>query len=174
MKALITIGCKTDHGGIIVEADSSFLIEGKAVHLEGMKHVCPKCKKTVTAISSGRGFMVVGSKTIIMAGDKASCGAIFLPQQSLVVRTNGTGIASSSLTNGIVNSALSDLFDEQIIADFEFAEGLPYFIETKSGKTFQGKIGADGKLPRISTENSETYSLFLGEEAIVKGSENDG
>lgn len=53
-----------------------------------MKHVCPKCKKTVSAISLGRGFLTVGSKTIIMAGDKTTCGATFLPQQNLVVRTN--------------------------------------------------------------------------------------
>lgn len=38
MKALITVGCKTDHGGIIILGDSSFLVEGKAVHLDGMTH----------------------------------------------------------------------------------------------------------------------------------------
>ena len=42
MKALITVGCKTDHGGIIILGDSSFLVEGKAVHLDGMTHFCPK------------------------------------------------------------------------------------------------------------------------------------
>ena len=96
MKPLITIGCKTDHCGIVVEADTSFLVEGKAVHVEGMRHVCPKCKKTVSAISSGKGFLTVNSKTIIMAGDKASCGATFLPQQSIAVRTNGSGSGSGS------------------------------------------------------------------------------
>jgi len=30
MKALITVGCKTDHGGIIALGDPSFLVEGKA------------------------------------------------------------------------------------------------------------------------------------------------
>lgn len=91
MKALITTGCKTDHGGIIVIGDSTFLVEGKAVHLEGMEHFCPKCKTTVLAISSGKGFLTVCSKTIIMAGDKASCGAVFLPHQNLVLRMSGTG-----------------------------------------------------------------------------------
>ena len=38
MKALITVGCKTDHGGIIVLVDSSFLAEGKAVHLDCITH----------------------------------------------------------------------------------------------------------------------------------------
>ena len=29
MKALITVGCKTDHGGIIVLGDSSFLTDSR-------------------------------------------------------------------------------------------------------------------------------------------------
>lgn len=174
MKALITIGCKTDHGGIVIEADSSFLVEGKAVHLEGMKHVCPKCKKTVSAISSGKGFLTVGSKTIIMAGDKTTCGATFLPQQNLVVRANGSGSGSSS-SSALTNSLLSntEIFDEQVVTEFDFAEGIPYFIETACGQTHQGTIGADGKLPRIKTEGEGSYTLYLGEEAIVKGGEYD-
>ena len=43
--------------------------------------------------------MVVGSKTIIMAGDKTTCGAIFLPQQSLVVRDAGSGSGSGHSTS---------------------------------------------------------------------------
>lgn len=173
MKPLIIIGCKTDHGGIVVEADSSFLVEGKPVHLEGMKHVCPKCKKTVYAVSSGKGFLVVGSKTIIMAGDKTTCGATFLPQQNLVVRTNGSGSGSSS-SSVLTNSFLSntEVFDEQLVAGFDFAEGIPYYIETATGQVHQGVIGSDGKLPRITTENANSYQVFLGEEAIVKGGEN--
>lgn len=34
MKVLITIGCKTDHGGAVVEVEPTFQIEGKPVHLE--------------------------------------------------------------------------------------------------------------------------------------------
>lgn len=44
MKALITVGCTTDHGGIIELGNSSFKVDGKAVHLDGMTHYCPKCK----------------------------------------------------------------------------------------------------------------------------------
>ena len=66
MKALITVGCKTDHGGIIVLGDSSFLVEGKAVHLDGMTHFCPKCKVQSRAIASNQGFMVVGGKRALL------------------------------------------------------------------------------------------------------------
>lgn len=99
IRLLITIGCKTDHGGIVAETDPSFQIEGKPVHLEGMKHFCPKCKKVVSAVSLGKSFLVVGSKTIIMAGDKTTCGATFLPQQSLVVRDAGSGSGKGNATS---------------------------------------------------------------------------
>ena len=44
LQALITRGCKTDHGGIILDATNTFVIDGIGVHLEGMTHYCPKCK----------------------------------------------------------------------------------------------------------------------------------
>ncbi len=41
LQALITRGCKTDHGGIILEVTDTFVIEGVGVHLKGMTHYCP-------------------------------------------------------------------------------------------------------------------------------------
>ncbi|QHH94515.1 hypothetical protein FPL18_12060 [Acinetobacter gyllenbergii] len=43
MQAFITRGCFTNHGGKIVEGDDFWLVDGKAAHLEGMSHYCPKC-----------------------------------------------------------------------------------------------------------------------------------
>jgi uncharacterized Zn-binding protein involved in type VI secretion len=83
-KALITLGTKTSHGGRVVETEASFLIDGMAVHLHGMKHYCPKCQTTVTAIASDLSTIVKG-RAVVMAGDKASCGATFLPAQHLTV-----------------------------------------------------------------------------------------
>lgn len=174
MKALITMGCKTDHGGTVIEADHSFLVKGKAVHLEGMSHYCPTCRMTVSAISSGKGFLTVGNNTIIMAGDKATCGATFLPQQFFVVRSGGAYTNLSQFTNSTpFNDSFSEIFDEQVVAEFNFSEGMPYFIETENGKTLRGFIGSDGKLPRISTESSENYRIYIGEEAVIKGSDYD-
>lgn len=83
-KALITIGAKTSHGGMVTECESSFLINGIAVHLNGMKHYCPKCQTTVTAIASDLSTIVKG-RAVIIAGDKVSCGATFLPMQNLTI-----------------------------------------------------------------------------------------
>ncbi|WP_312332659.1 PAAR domain-containing protein [Acinetobacter variabilis] len=83
-KALITIGAKTSHGGMVSECESSFLINGMAVHLNGMKHYCPNCQATVTAIASDLSTLVKG-RAVIIGGDKASCGATFLPMQNLTI-----------------------------------------------------------------------------------------
>ena len=51
-KAFIGLGAKTTHGGIVVEGEPSLIMNGIAVHLNGMTHYCPKCQTMVTAISS--------------------------------------------------------------------------------------------------------------------------
>lgn len=83
-KALITIGSMTNHGGVVSECDKTFIINGIAVHLNGMKHFCPKCKTVVSAIASDQ-TTIVNGRAVVLAGDKTTCGATFLGNQHLVV-----------------------------------------------------------------------------------------
>jgi len=83
MKSLITLGSKTSHGGVVSECKPSFVINGIAVHLNGMKHYCPKCNSTVAAIAADQSTTVKG-RGVVVAGDKTTCGATFLPNQSMV------------------------------------------------------------------------------------------
>ncbi|AMW78104.1 hypothetical protein AMD27_03820 [Acinetobacter sp. TGL-Y2] len=167
MKALITIGCKTDHGGIVVEADSSFLVEGKSVHLEGMKHVCPKCKKSVSAISLGKGFLTVGSKTIIMAGDKTTCGATFLPQQNLVVRANGSGLgkanaASSSFMTNKQYSGQYQLINE---LDGQPYKNIKYNITYDDESSVEGITDEEGMTEKLSyRDQPNTITIQVAED----------
>ena len=174
MQAFITKGCMTDHGGIIQQGEDSWQVEGKGAHLEGMTHYCPRCKVMSKAIGSERGFIQVNGKNIIVAGDTSTCGAKFLKNQDLAVRDRGvgSGVKSNQIVDKILNK--EQFFDEQVSAQFNFSEGMPYFIETDSGKNYQGTVGSDGKLPRIETETEGAYLLYLGEEAIIKGDNNDG
>ncbi|WP_166168794.1 PAAR domain-containing protein [Acinetobacter sp. SA01] len=83
-KSLVTLGSITSHGGIVSECDSSFIINGVAVHLHGMKHYCPKCQTVVSAIAAEQSTTVKG-RGVVIAGDKTTCGATFLGSQFLVV-----------------------------------------------------------------------------------------
>jgi len=172
MQAFITKGSMTDHGGIILQGEDSWIVEGKGAHLEGMTHFCPRCKVMSKAIGSENGFMQVNGKNIIVAGDTSTCGAKFIKNQDLAVRDRGvgSGVKSNQIVDKILNN--EKFFDEQIETEFSFAEGMPYFIETENGKTYQGTVGADGKLPRVKTETEGAYQIYLGEDAIIKGSNN--
>lgn len=131
MKALITVGCMTDHGGIIVLGDSSFLVEGKAVHLDGMTHYCPKCRVQSRAIAKNQGFMVVGNKSIVADGDTSSCGSRYMKISSLAVMTSGSGKGPSTpssvipLQNSLVESGQKEIHKIQFkIVDEDTNEGI--------------------------------------------------
>ena len=83
-KALVTMGSKTTHGRIVTECENSFVINGIAVHLNGMKHFCPKCRMVVSAIAADQSTTILG-RAVVIAGDKTNCGATFLGNQNLTV-----------------------------------------------------------------------------------------
>ncbi|RKG38601.1 PAAR domain-containing protein [Acinetobacter rongchengensis] len=167
MKALITRGCTTNHGGIIHEADDSFIVQGKAVHLDGMKHFCPQCKVISYAIASNTGFMMVGSRTIVGDGDSSTCGAKYIKNQDLVVRDGGINIGTRiSHSNELPKQ--NEVFDEQIIAvdqNSQYLSNTTFYIETVEGKIYQGMTDFDGKTPRITTNVSSELRIWLGDDA---------
>ena len=83
-KALVTIGSLTTHGGVVSEFENTFIINGIAVHLHGMKHYCPQCHAMVSAVAADQSTVVQG-RGIVIAGDKTTCGATFLGNQALVI-----------------------------------------------------------------------------------------
>ena len=83
-KSLVTMGSSTTHGGIVSECENTFIINGIAVHLHGMKHYCPQCQVVVSSIAAYQSTLVKG-RGVVLAGDKTTCGATFLANQALVV-----------------------------------------------------------------------------------------
>lgn len=167
MKALITRGCTTNHGGIIYEADDSFIVQGKAVHLDGMKHFCPQCKVISYAIASNTGFMMVGSRTIVGDGDSSTCDAKYIKNQDLVIRDGGINIGTrTSHPNELPKQ--NEVFDEQIIAvdqNGQYLSNTTFYIETVEGKIYQGMTDSDGKTPRITTNVSSELRIWLCDDA---------
>ena len=110
-KSLVTIGSMTNHGGIVTECDTTFIINGIAVHLNGMKHFCPKCKTVVSAVASDQ-TTIVNGRAVVLAGDKTTCGATFLGNQNLVVsqpKSSSSANLAMSKLNPIVTSSLPSM-----------------------------------------------------------------
>ncbi|WP_407307745.1 PAAR domain-containing protein [Acinetobacter sp.] len=80
---LVTIGSSATHGGVVSECENTFIINGIAVHLHGMKHYCPQCQAIVSAVAGGSIYSRERTGSVI-AGDKTTCGANFLGNQALV------------------------------------------------------------------------------------------
>ncbi|MGR2827523.1 PAAR domain-containing protein [Acinetobacter sp. 1124_18A] len=171
MKPAIVIGNTTDHGGIVSTGDSTYLIDGKAAHVEGMTHFCPKCKVIVTALSSSP-LVVINGRAIIVAGDKASCGATFLPSQSLWVRDQGSSSGSgSSATN---DSFVQNTEKENSVV-FHFKDpktgkpltDFPYELTLPTGEKIQGKTNKAGKteltVTGVKPEQVKIETLDLSE-----------
>lgn len=160
MKALITVGCTTDHGGYIILGDSSFIVDGKAVHLDGMTHYCPKCQMQSKAIASNQGFMTVGGKSIIAAGDLSTCGAKYIKISDLAVMANGSssGNAKASFKNTATSVFVPQLqYGQRFFLKDELTEeplvNICYEIITKNG-VIHGKTDMNG-LTKFATGDSD-------------------
>ncbi|WP_089604866.1 PAAR domain-containing protein [Acinetobacter piscicola] len=160
MKALITVGCTTDHGGYIILGDSSFIVEGKAVHLDGMTHYCPRCQIQSKAIASNQGFMTVGGKSIVAAGDLSTCGSRYIKISDLAVMASGSSSGSSKFSSkNTANSVyIPQLqYGQRFFLKDELTEeplvNMCYEIITKNG-VIHGKTDMNG-LTEFATGDSD-------------------
>ena len=166
MKPAIVVGNVTNHGGLIRDGESRWLVDGKAAHLGGMSHYCPKCKVISKAIPDPHSLDIFG-KLLIVAGNKSTCGAEFLSDQFLlVVGTTSSQYPSIQNTNNN-SSFLSSVpyFDEQFhLTD---SNGSPlvemfYSIKFESGEISHGTTDSNGYTKRYKTDNSEKLEIYLG------------
>ncbi|AMW78901.1 hypothetical protein AMD27_08435 [Acinetobacter sp. TGL-Y2] len=136
MQATITIGDKTTHGGVVTEVDNTFIVQGKAAHLQGMKHFCPKCKTMVSAIASNS-LVTINGKAMIVAGDKTTCGATFVPGQSLVGKAQGAGSSSGS-SNIFSSSSSSSSIEDQLNSSYigQQAKTKVYYVDRNETDVF--------------------------------------
>ena len=169
MQAFITKGCFTNHGGKIVEGDDSWLVEGKAAHLEGMSHYCPKCNVVSKAIATQRGFMLVNGRNLIVAGDQATCGAKYMKISDLAVRTGGSGSSASSGPASNLQNLVEQLkFDERVQLidrdDNEPLANIPYHLKDSTGNVVaSGTTDENGYTERFYTDKAEDIHIFIGE-----------
>lgn len=80
---LITLGDKTSHGGVVVEASSHSDTGGKGIARVGDKTTCPTHGSNL--IISGDGMLIIDGKPAARHGDKTACGATLIAGQQATI-----------------------------------------------------------------------------------------
>lgn len=91
----------------------------------------------------------------LIAEQTAKCQII------LVVNDESTGQAQAQEV-----TTPAHLYDEQPQLVGPPIEGVPYFIATLDGRTFSGRTGPGGLLPRVTTEGEGEYHVYWGDEGL--------
>ncbi|VWB75124.1 hypothetical protein BLA14095_03444 [Burkholderia lata] len=60
-------------------------------------------------------------------------------------------------------------YDEQVRVGIgtTLPQNYPNVIETVDGRTYVGRVGTDGQLPRVNTEAAGSYTIYWGEDALA-------
>lgn len=128
---------------VIVEGDPNWVIDGKAVALEGHKTSC--------------GATLISSLSTVSRSNQE----------------NQLRAETARSANGVTETKKRPtVYDEQaqlsLEGDLKQLVGLPYFIEMKSGKTLSGLLDESAKLPRITTEGPDEYVVYWGDAALER------
>ena len=86
----------------------------------------------------------------------------FTSEQVAVLMGNGVPASSSAAASSV------SAYDEQVRAVLVRASlvGYPYLIETSAGAVHSGRIDSRGLLPRVFTNEVDTYTVDWGDEAL--------
>jgi len=173
LRPFIVLGDKTDHGGVVIEASPTTDTHGKLIARLGDKVTGPKKGHGPAVIVTGDPTMLIDGKPAARHGDKCACGATLIASQP-VSTTGGSGgggagaatASSAAAATAVAVAEAKRVFDEQVqLENVVFAEGLPYFIKA-GGMEYSGRIGPDGRLPRVATSAADHYELLIGDEAL--------
>ncbi|EPF69291.1 hypothetical protein GCM10025882_10530 [Acinetobacter gyllenbergii] len=83
--AIIVQGCKTDHGGVVIQGHPSISINGIGMAGKGYMVACPKCKGVFPITQGENSFILPDGRAVALANMKTACGASLLPSQYLVI-----------------------------------------------------------------------------------------
>lgn len=78
MKGFVVLGDKTTHGGKVISASSSIVINGKQVALVGDKISCPILGHGVNTIIEGCAEWSSEGKPVVVDGCRCACGCVVI------------------------------------------------------------------------------------------------
>lgn len=159
-------------GGLVIEGDRSCNSNGRPHAFEGAQLAC---KKTCSIAEGYPGRRLMNGCSSVIHGMKTSGGCPLLSTLNDQDGVSSGGIVPSSFflnTNGIWTGVAVDAnehrYDEQAQLSHQHTQGIPYHIETMDGRSLSGRIGPDGRLPRVNTFGEDEYTVLWGDEALAR------
>ena len=99
MKAVIVQGCKTDHGGVVLQGHPTISVNGIGMAAKGYMVACPKCKGVFPISEEADNFTLPDNNPVALATMKTACGASLLPSSFLVVVDPSSPFGSQLIGN---------------------------------------------------------------------------
>lgn len=168
----IRAGAKTTAGGTVTASTTWFRIDGVSVACEGDPVDCPTCgTQGFIQCVMPRNPERPNGKEVALSDDMCICSCSPPPRliAEQTIKCQIFLVADEPSIDSAKEAATSSpLHDEQPQLIAASIEGMPYFIETFDGRTFSGRAGPGGLLPRIATQGEGEYHVYWGDEALIR------
>lgn len=111
MGNFIRLGDTTSHGGTVISADMTMIVEGQPVARVGDMTVCRKCRGKFPIVPNQSNTSAMG-QNIAREGDKTACGAVLIAGQAVTscidktADASGVEVAPAALTEAGVPIAV--------------------------------------------------------------------
>jgi uncharacterized Zn-binding protein involved in type VI secretion len=171
----VRYGDKAACGGTVIEGSLNDISYGKSYSFKGARIAC---RKSCVIAEGFPAAILSNGRNQVTHGMLTSSGC---PLQSTLNDVDGVENESGELipekyfcnADGYwvpvkEPAEHEDSYDEQLNLTAPPIEGVPYYVETMDGRTFSGRAGADGLLPRIDTYGEDGYAVCWGDEALAK------
>lgn len=165
----IVLGDRTSHGGAVISADPTWTIDGQPVARVGDKASCPRCKRTVTIVTSRFSTMIDMGQPAAFDQDRTDCGAlVYSRHNGHAGHDDGQGdtAAASAASPAAASAAAAEesymprrapRFEEHFAlrdsATGEPLKGWLYSVTTADGQQIEGETDQQGRTQVVWTDS---------------------
>jgi uncharacterized Zn-binding protein involved in type VI secretion len=166
---------KTTAGGTVRASATWYTVDGTPIAREGDPVDCPACgTEGIIQCVQPRMPNHLDGKEFALSDDLCICGCS--PAPKLIAEQTVKYQLLALVPDEVVRRSSSPaarqathlIYDEQLRLVAPPIEGVPYFIETRDGRSLSGRTGPGGLLPRIDTPGEDEYTVLWGDEALAK------
>lgn len=166
---IVCNGDETTTRGKVVAFTATIHDDGRKIALFGDQATCGNCKGLWNILGTGEG-MGENGRVAVITGDRVLCPC----GRNRVIASADAGMfihldTGSTVSQETATHADEFRYDEQLhaVTTLVSIAGYPYYIEATSGEVYSGRVDASGLLPRITTDQVGSYTVYWGDEALA-------